>query len=175
MALSQPKLKSGLLDWMLNKEAYITKHESFVYLLNKYEEYILDAVDISGDPPDVYFKNNALTILDTLTYEETHETAAQKWENAFIAFWESGSFLVSTPPSGTISPEISANITTNIIPGPLKNELKTIFQTLDFEATYETKAEDIATALDTATKTIIVTCVGTHPAGGTLAVSGNIS
>jgi hypothetical protein len=175
MALSLDTLKSNLKAWLEDKTAYSSISDSMTAFIDAYEDYILDCVDISGDDILTYFKTNALNILKTITNSDTATTASQKFENAIIAFWNTATFKLLTPPAGTITPEISAIVTTNIIPTTLASALHTIFNAKSNSDTDTTKANQIATVLDTSTKTIIVTCTGTLSGGGTLAVPGAIS
>jgi hypothetical protein len=174
MALDKTKLKNSLIDWM--EGTYDTTADSMTVFIDKYESYSLDATDISGDSPLLYFKTNALNILKTLTNTETPQTASVKFENALIAYWLGATFKLLTPPPGTVAPEITAIVTVNIAPGPLATALASIFSDLSPSATKESKATQIADALDTATKTIVVTCTGTlvNPPYA-LAVPGPIS
>ncbi|MDD5651515.1 MAG: hypothetical protein PHF86_14065 [Candidatus Nanoarchaeia archaeon] len=175
MALSQTTLKNSLTSWLQNKSNYSSISQSMSVFIDAYETYALSAIDISGDGLLTYFKSNALSLLNTITNNDTATTAAQKIENAIKAFWTAATFKLTIPPAGTILPEISAIVTTNIISGTLATLLLTIFNSLNSSETDSSKANDIATALHTSTKTIIVTCIGTLSGGGTLAVPGVIS
>jgi hypothetical protein len=175
MALSQTTLKNSLLSWMQGKTGYTTLSQSMSVFINAYEAYALAAKDVSNGSLLTYFKANALAILNTLTNSETAATAAQKIENAIVAFWTSALFDLVTPPTGTIAPETLAIVTTNIVAGTLASALLTLFNNLGSNETDATKSDSLATVLNNSTKTIIVTCTGTLAGGGTLAVPGVIS
>lgn len=161
MALSQSTLKNNFISWMQGAEDYTTIQDSMEEFCNAYEDYAMNAEDITTDPPLVVFKSAMLAILNTLETTGTAEIAAQKFEDATIAFWEGASFDLSVPPSGCSS-EVSALVTTNIVPGALKAALLSIFTNFDDNTTYESSADSLATAFHNATTTIIVTCIGVN-------------
>lgn len=175
MSLVQTNLKTDLESWLSNKTSYTSISQSMSVFIDKYDIYAKNAIDISGDTVNTVFKTNALNILNTITNNDTATSAAQKFENAIVAYWTGASFKLTIPPAGTILPEISALVTTNIVAGTLAALLLTVFNSKSSSNTDATKADDLATALHNSTKTIIVTCIGTLAAGGTLAVPGAIS
>lgn len=177
MALNQSTLASNLETWIDGKENYNSISESMSEFADQYESYALNAIDISGDNPLVVQKAAMLAILNTITENETPASAAQKFEDAVIAFWTGATFALTIPPPGSIAPEISANVTSPPTTGSIKPGLQTIFEDLDSEATVSSKANEIATELHNGTITTQVTCIGTAavPPPPTIIVVGPIS
>ncbi len=163
MALDKNKLKQQLINWNIQSKQKHTKQEALQLFVNAYETYALDAQDISGDYINTYNTSAMVQVLMTLPTQGSPQQAAQIFENALIAFWNSATFKLTIPPSGTIAPEISAIVTQNITSGTLQPLLLPIFSDISIQTTLETKMNQLATALDTVTKTIVVTCIGTNP------------
>ncbi len=174
MALDKTKLKDNLLEWMNGKNDYTTIRLAMEAFIDAYTNYAMDAEDVSGDPPDVVDESGAITVLEQNQIGNTIQDASSIFEQAIIIYWTNGTFVIDTPPPGTIKPEVSANVTTPPVPGQLQSDLLAIFSDISINTTDEQRAQQLADAFDTATKTVIVTCTGTLAGGGTLSVSGAI-
>lgn len=182
MALDKSKLTNELTTWLENQGDYLDDEtstgieKSADAFANAYETYALDAVDVSGDSPDVVNKSGLASAIKAITVPGTAATAALQYETGIVAFWTGATFKLLTPPAGTIAPEVSAIVTTPPVPGPLAIALTAVFSDISGKD-HATKASEIADALDTATKTVVVTCTGTNaaPPPPTIPVLGPIS
>jgi hypothetical protein len=155
MALNKTQLQSDILTWMnTTRTSQSVAGQDFETI---YHNYILGAVDISGDSVASVITNSIKNAFIGLTLQETTSTAAAKIETGFISYWIGASFNIAIPAAG-ISVETSALVTTPPIAGSLAPALTTIFSNLTLSNS--DRASQISTAIDTMTKTIIVTCVG---------------
>jgi hypothetical protein len=172
MSLNKTSLQSDLKTWMQTPRS--SQSQAGQDLETLYHNYILGAVDISGDSVNNVITNSIVNAIIRLTLLETYTTSAQKIADGFTAYWTGATFQLLYPPAGTISPEISAVVTTPPVSSTFASSLISIFSNLNTDI--DTRASQLATAIDTMTKTVIVTCIGTlaNPPYS-LAVIGHIS
>lgn len=162
MALSASTLKTNLINWATQSQGMSEKQDALQGFVTAYKNYAIQAQDISGDFLLTYSESGMLDVLMSLSPGNTVVQGAQAFEQAIIAFWTGATFQLTTPPPGTVAPEVSAVVTTNIIPGVLASALQSVFADISPDTPLETKMEQLAQVLHSATTTIIVTCIGTN-------------
>lgn len=160
MALDKNKLKDSLIDWMNNPTA--DKVEAAKVFEECFNTYCLDAYDVSGDSPNAMIDGSLSGVVSTLPTSGTPVSAATLIEGGYIKYWTGVTFALTTPPTGTVSPELSAIVTVPPVPASISVGLTTIFA--DLNSDVGTKAKQISDLFDAVTKTIVTTCVGTNSA-----------
>jgi hypothetical protein len=138
-----------------------------------YDNYAMDAEDVSGDGPLTLNKQGIIDAIKSITLPGTAATAAQKFAQGIVAYWTGGVFAVTSLIEGW-STETAAAVTSVPFLSSLTVELAVIFNDKEDIITHTGKAEKIAEKLDAATKTVIVTCTGTS-GGSSVSAPGPIT